>query len=101
MAVDKQVALDYVAPMLSLAAYNVLTNPLDPYFTSLQAGEYDKHKPTGQPCDAAFNCQPGAGSSTSSLSRAGKIAMGVIVGVAGLAIVMLTLHWGWLCFKSK
>ncbi|KAF8519068.1 Six-hairpin glycosidase-like protein [Gautieria morchelliformis] len=35
---ETEISLDYVAPMLSIAAYSVLTNPDDPFYTSLQPG---------------------------------------------------------------
>ncbi|KAF8591471.1 glycoside hydrolase family 9 protein [Ramaria rubella] len=91
-----EIALDYVAPMLSLVAYNVLTNTDDPYFTSLQPGEYAKRRPSGQPCDAAFPCQ-----SWGSLPRTDQIVIGVIIGMVGLILVVCALYWVTLCFKSK
>lgn len=74
--------------MLSLAAYNVLTNSQDPFYTSLQVGAYTEHKPSGMPCDAMFNCVPGG-----SLSDKDKIIIGVIVGVVGLILLLLALYW--------
>jgi len=34
--------------MLTLAAMHVLNDTSDPFFTSLQAGEYEKKKPKGE-----------------------------------------------------
>ncbi|KAF8517862.1 9 glycosyl hydrolase [Gautieria morchelliformis] len=51
---ETEISLDYVAPMLSIAAYSVLTNPDDPFYTSVQPGAYAQRKPSGLPCDAAF-----------------------------------------------
>lgn len=76
--------------MLTLAAMHVLNDTSDPFYTSLQAGEYLKHKPKGTPCDAAFSC----GGPT--LPKGGKIAIGVIVGFVGLVIVGLGAAWIWL-----
>ena len=82
--------------MLSLSAYNVLTNPNDPFYTSLQAGAYAERKPSGLPCDAVFNCVP-----QGSLSDTDKIVIGVIVGIVGLILLVLALYWLWLCFASR
>ncbi|THH07875.1 hypothetical protein EW146_g9178 [Bondarzewia mesenterica] len=51
---ETEVALDYNAPLLTLAAAHALTDTADPYFTQLQAGAYDARKPSGTPCDPAF-----------------------------------------------
>lgn len=84
----RQVALDYNAPMLTLAAMHVMNDTSDPYFTSLKAGEYQKNKPQGTPCDAAFNnCE------THNLPTGAKIAIAVVVGVVGLVIVGLGIAW--------
>ncbi|KAF8529080.1 glycoside hydrolase family 9 protein [Hysterangium stoloniferum] len=90
-----EVALDYVAPMLTLAAYNVLTNNQDPFYTSLQPGAYDKLKPTGFPCDAAFQCH------SPSLPTWATITMGTIVGLVGLFLTVLGLYWILLCIRAK
>jgi endoglucanase len=76
--------------MLTLAAMHVLNDTSDPFFTSLQAGEYEKKKPKGRPCDAAISC------GGPKLSRGAKIAIGVIVGLVGLVIVGLGSTWIWL-----
>jgi endoglucanase len=93
-SVETQVALDYNAPMLTLAAMHVLNDTNDPFFTSLRAGAYDKVRPKGQPCDAAFPC-------SGQLSKAGKIAMAVALSVVGLIIIALGLWYSWLLFKTK
>lgn len=85
-------ALDYNAPMLTLAAMNVVSNSQDPYYTKLKAGEYLKHKPSGHPCDSAFHC-------AQKLSKGAKIAIGLIVTVVGLINIGLAMtivrriHW--------
>jgi len=88
--VETEIALDYNAPILTLTAMHVLNDTSDPFFTSLQAGAYAKNKPTGTPCDAAISC------GGPSLPKGAKIAMGVIVGLAGLVIVGLGATWVWL-----
>jgi endoglucanase len=88
-----QPALDYNAPMLTLAAMHVLNDTSDPFFTSLQAGAYKKNKPKGTPCDAAFSC------SGPTLPKGAKIAIGVIVSFVGLVIVGLGVTWIWLAFR--
>ena len=79
-----EVALDYNAPMLTLAAASVLTQTTDPYYTRLKAGARDAKKPTGAPCDAAVKdgCIP-------HMSTGKKIAMAVAVSIVGLVIVGL------------
>jgi endoglucanase len=69
--------------MLTIAAVHVIYDSNDPYFTILQPGEYAKVKPSGVPCDAAFNCYP------PHLSEAGTIALAVVITVVGLVIVSL------------
>jgi len=69
--------------MLTLAAMHVLNDTSDPFFTSLQAGEYEKKKPKGRPCDAAISC------GGPKLSAAQRSLFGVIVGLVGLVIVGL------------
>lgn len=74
--------------MLTLAAMHVLNDTSDPFFTALKAGAYDKVRPQGLPCDAAFpTACPGP-----SLSKGGRIAMGVVVTVVGLLLIGL-LSW--------
>ena len=79
-----EVALDYTAPLLTLTAYSLLSSSTlqDPFYVTLQAGAYARVKPKGTPCDAAFKCKGGHG-----LSKAGQIAVGVVVSVVGLVIV--------------
>jgi len=85
--VETEVALDFTAPLLTLAAMHVLNDTSDPFFTSLAAGEYAQRKPSGSPCDAAMPCGgPG-------LSKGGKIALGVVLGLVGMVIVGLGVTW--------
>ncbi|KAF8264958.1 glycoside hydrolase family 9 protein [Lactarius quietus] len=77
---ETEVALDYNAPMLTLAAMRVLNDTADPYFTRLQAGAYAANKPNGKPCDHAFSCHSG-------LSKGAKIALGVVLSIVGSAII--------------
>ncbi|KAF5321674.1 hypothetical protein D9619_000754 [Psilocybe cf. subviscida] len=81
-----EVALDYNAPMLTLAAMHVSTVTEDPYFTRLAAGAYDKVRPKGSPCDAAIDdgCHAGR------LSKKATLAMAVTLTVVGLVIVGLS-----------
>ncbi|KAG8690787.1 hypothetical protein FRC11_009142 [Ceratobasidium sp. 423] len=88
-----EVALDYNAPVLTLAAASVMTEGDDPYFTRLQDGAYASVKPSGMPCDAMYHCGSGHG-----LSRAGKIALAVVLSVMGLAIILALLY---LCLVRK
>ena len=72
--------MDYNAPLLTLAAMNVMNDTSDPFYTSLQAGAYASKKPSGHPCDPVYSCTP-------SLSNGGKIAIAVVVTVVGLGII--------------
>lgn len=88
--------MDYNAPMLTLTAMHVMNDTNDPFFTSLQAGAYEKVRPQGLPCDAAF---PQA--CVRELSRGGKIAMGVTLTVVGVAIIGLLSYYFWLLATRK
>jgi len=74
-----EIAVDYNAPLLTLAAMHVMNDTADPFYTSLKAGAYAANKPSGQPCDPVYPCTPG-------LSTGAKIAIAVVVTVVGLAI---------------
>lgn len=92
-----QPALDYNAPMLTLAAMHILNDTSDPYYTSLQAGAYQSKRPRGMPCDAAYK----QGCAGPQLSQAGQIAMGAVVGLAGVVIFSLVGWWGWLVYRGN
>jgi len=81
-----EVAIDYNAPMLTLAAMHALNDSNDPFYTSLQAGAYNARRPQGQPCDAAIQ----SGCSNSQLSKGAKIAIAVVVTVVGLLVIGMT-----------
>ncbi|KAG9099387.1 hypothetical protein FRC07_010528 [Ceratobasidium sp. 392] len=68
--------------MLTLAAASVMSESDDPYFTRLQAGAYDKVKPSGMPCDAMYPCKGGRG----GLSHTGVIALAVVISVVGVEV---------------
>jgi len=97
---ETEVALDYNAPMLTLTAMHLSNgstgNAQDPPYTSLAAGAYAQHKPKGLPCDDAFPDQCGS----PPMSKGGKIALGIVVTVVGLAIVAGLLWWGWTVFRQ-
>jgi endoglucanase len=78
-----EVALDYNAPMLTLAAASLMSESVDPYFTRLQEGAYASVKPSGLPCDTMYPCKGNGG-----LSRGGIIALAVVLGVVGLLIAL-------------
>ncbi|KAI9447798.1 family 9 glycosyl hydrolase [Lactarius indigo] len=83
---ETEVALDYNAPMLTLAAMQVLNDTSDPYFTRLQAGAFAANKPNGKPCDAVFSCHH------SGLSKGAKIALGVVLSIVGSAIAAAAIY---------
>ncbi|KAI9574524.1 glycoside hydrolase family 9 protein [Boletus coccyginus] len=93
---ESEPALDYNAPMLTLAAMHVLNDTSDPYYTSLQAGTYQSKRPQGMPCDAAYQ----QGCAGPQLSQAGQVAMGVVVGLVGVVIFSLVGWWGWLIYRG-
>ncbi|KAI0068914.1 glycoside hydrolase family 9 protein [Artomyces pyxidatus] len=91
---ETEVALDYNAPLLTLAAMHVLNDSNDPFFTRLQPGAYDARRPGGQPCDHAFPCRSG-------LSNGAKIAIGVVVGVVGAALLGLIAYYFYNVHKAR
>ncbi|KAG6332985.1 hypothetical protein ID866_6101 [Astraeus odoratus] len=92
---ETEPALDYNAPMLTLAALHVLNDTSDPFYTSLQAGIYKT--PAGMPCDAAYT----EGCGGPQLSQGGQIALGAIIGLAGAVISGLVGWWGWLSWRGN
>ncbi|KAG6911711.1 hypothetical protein DXG01_007961 [Tephrocybe rancida] len=91
---ETEVALDYNAPMLTLAAMHAMNDTSDPFFTSLEVGAYEKVRPKGRPCDGAF---PEACAGP-QLSRGGRIAMAVVITVVGLFILGLLV---WYLYELK
>jgi endoglucanase len=89
--------LDYNAPLLTLAAMHALADSKDPFYTSLKGGAYQKVKPSGFPCDAAFD----EGCKGPQLSRGGTIAMAVSLVVVGLIILGLTAYWVFLVRRNN
>ncbi|KAH9850026.1 Six-hairpin glycosidase [Lenzites betulinus] len=90
--VQSEVALDYTAPLLTLAAQALVRGAGDPYYTTVKAGAYDEVRPSGAPCDAAV--QDGC-SKSGGLGKGGKIAIGVVVSVVGVLIISLGTYWVW------
>ena len=88
-------ALDYNAPMLTLAAMHVLNKTTDPFFTSLKPGAYEQVRPKGTPCDEAFPCGVGG------LSKGARIAIAVTVTIVGLGIIGLLLWYIRSLFAKK
>ncbi|OCH90734.1 Six-hairpin glycosidase [Obba rivulosa] len=86
--VQSEVALDYNAPLLTLASFSLVNASGDPYYTALQPGSNEKLRPKGWPCDAAYQqgCAHG-------LSTGAKIAMGVVLGIVGCVILGLGAYW--------
>ncbi|KAF9247152.1 glycoside hydrolase family 9 protein [Melanogaster broomeanus] len=93
---ETEPAVDYNAPMLTLAAMYTLNDTSDPFYTSLQAGTYDSKRPQGMPCDDAYQ----DGCAGPQLSRTGKIAIGVVVGLAGVIIFSLVGWWAWVVYRG-
>ena len=83
--------------MLTLAAMRVIGDTKDPYFTSLQAGAYDKVKPKGKPCDAAFK----EGCEGPHMGKKATLALAIVVTVVGLVIVGLSAWYIILLVRSR
>ncbi|KAH7914309.1 glycoside hydrolase family 9 protein [Hygrophoropsis aurantiaca] len=94
---EAEVALDYNAPMLTLAAMHVLNDTSDPFYTGLGPGAYDARKPSGEPCDAVYD----GGCGGPLFFKGASIAMGVILGLVGALIGGLLAWWGWLVWPSR
>ncbi|KAF4619366.1 hypothetical protein D9613_005368 [Agrocybe pediades] len=92
-----EIALDYNAPMLTLAAIHVMGDSKDPFYTSLAAGAYDKVKPKGRPCDSAITdgCVGGR------LSKKATLAMAITITVIGLIVIGLSAWYIILLMKSR
>ena len=86
--VQTEVSLDYVVPMLTLSARALVNGTGDPYYTQLSVGSYDEYRPKGYPCDDAV--KQGC---VNKRWRAGRIALGVIVGVLCSVVVGLGVWW--------
>ncbi|EKM59419.1 glycoside hydrolase family 9 protein [Phanerochaete carnosa HHB-10118-sp] len=86
--VESEVGLDYVAPVVTIAARALVNGTGDPWYTQLQIGSYNGRRPKGEPCDAAVTT-----GCPSHSWRVGKIVMGVLVGVTGLVIMSLGTVW--------
>ncbi|KAL1681683.1 glycoside hydrolase family 9 protein [Schizophyllum commune] len=84
-----EVALDYNAPLLTLAAYHVQSDENDPYYVTLEEGA--AVRPRGAPCDAAIT-----DGCSAKMSKGGIIAMAVCVGVTGLFVLGLFATWFYL-----
>lgn len=88
--VQSEVALDYNAPLLTLAAQALTRGDAgDPYCVRVRVGAYDEVRPGGAPCDDAIQ----DGCKSGGLSRAAKIAIGVVVSVVGVVLVGLGVCW--------
>ncbi|KAI0637947.1 Six-hairpin glycosidase [Trametes polyzona] len=95
--VQNEVALDYTAPLLTLAVQALVRGAGEPYYTQVRAGAYDEVRPGGFPCDAAVQ----TGCKRGGLSTGGKIAVGVVVSVVGLIIIGLAAFWVWRTRRNR
>ncbi|KAH8917207.1 glycoside hydrolase family 9 protein [Atractiella rhizophila] len=82
---ETEIALDYQAPLVALAAYYTINNASDPFYVSLAQGS--KVVPEGQPTDAAF--PGGSGGGGGGLSSGASAAIAVVVVVVVLAGAVL------------
>ncbi|KAG8905063.1 hypothetical protein FRB99_000752 [Tulasnella sp. 403] len=87
---ESEVALDYNAPFMTLAAYSVLNINDAPFYNTLAPGSYAAVAPSGTPCDPVFPCNSNG---SHGLSQTAKIVIGVVVACAVLLIVLLVLFY--------
>lgn len=95
--VQNEVALDYNAPLLTLAAQALVNGAKDPYYTQVRAGAYDEVRPAGEPCDAAIS----AGCKHGGMSRKAKIVVAVVVTVVGLVLIGVGGYWLWTARRGR
>jgi endoglucanase len=84
-----EVALDYNAPLVYLAAWKVATDGNDPFYVRLQEGAYASHRPAGtsRPCsDPNDFC---SSNNPYEFSQSEQIAVGVIMGLGAFAVVVM------------
>jgi endoglucanase len=93
--VQTEVALDYNAPLLSLAAWKVQTDGNDPYYVRLQDGAHDSHRPPGTSRPCSDPSQPCPSNGIYNFSRSKQIAVGVIMGLGGAAVLGMFLWYCW------
>lgn len=94
--VQNEVALDYVAPVLTLAARAIVEGTSDPWYTRLDVGSNEQRKPGGQPCDAAVSdgC-----TSKGKGWRVGKIVMASLVSAIGMLVLSIGAFWMFLVWR--
>ncbi|KAI0751507.1 Six-hairpin glycosidase [Daedaleopsis nitida] len=95
--VQNEVALDYTAPLLTLAAHALVSGAGDPYYTQVRAGAYDEVRPAGAPCDAAVQ----TGCKRGGLGKGATIAIAVVVTVVGLVVIGLGGYWIWTVKQAR
>lgn len=99
--VQTEVALDYNAPMLYLAAWKVATDGNDPYYVRLLSGARDSHRPPGssRPCS-----DPNDFCSTNNpyeFTQAEQIAVAVVMGLGGVIVLVLAMWYAFECWRHK
>ena len=93
--VQGEVGLDYVAPMVTLAAQSIVNGTGDPFYTTLQVGSYEDRRPGGEPCDNAIS----SGCPGGKRWTVQKIIMAVFVSVAGALVFALLFFW--FCIEAR
>ncbi|KAG8834321.1 hypothetical protein FRC17_009160 [Serendipita sp. 399] len=101
--VQTEVALDYNAPLLTLAAWKVATDGNDPYYTRLQDGAYAANRPAGTSRPCSNPDVPCPNNNPYDFSRGEQIAVGVVFGLGGLAVLVMGLWYirAWLTAPKK
>lgn len=94
--VQTEVAIDYNAPLLTLAAWKVATDGNDPFYTRLQDGAYAANRPPGTsrpcsnpdvPCGYEF-----------PFPQDRQIVVGVFLGLGGAIVLAMA---GWYAYEWK
>jgi endoglucanase len=98
MSCFQQASLDYNAPLLTLAAWKVVTDGSDPYYVQLQAGAHEARKPQGdRPCqDPYAMC-----ASDLPFTLPKQIAVGVAMGIVGIVVLILLLAYGIIYWRKR
>jgi endoglucanase len=93
---QSEVALDYNAPLLTLASMHTLSATKDPYYVQLQEGAYLSVKPSGIPCDAVYP----EGCRAPAMNKGAKIAMAVCLTVVSLVVFGLSGYYIFILIRN-
>jgi len=95
--VQTEVALDYNAPLVYLAAWKVATDGDDPYYVRLQDGAYASHRPAGTSRPCSDPDDESCAGATIDFPQDRQIAVGVVMAVGALAVIGM---WTWYLLEA-